>query len=282
MDIVDFAQQKATGYGTVSKYSSPRLDTAQNGLLSIDIDLQFKIDTDEKAGIVDGFVPGAQRSRDRATDDAGSSTMAAKPTNRAMKITLCRLTKERGKGRKVVAVPAEVRQYKFRVAQKHQTLTARLRLFGLEPKSFGSLAELYSHDAHVAVEFSQQVLQFPEQPKLEVGDVVAAVRDDTQFAGVVHEISADKITVDDFGRELVFAPGEVRSQIKVAVTDELLNRYRETQAARGVEASWQDIVTALGVAYARGSATRSAADTWDIDDDVIDAALGDLPAEASG
>ena len=273
--------------------ASPRRD---GGSISWDIDIAMEVPDAEAAQLVDGYVPGALRAY------SGGMEGARGKASTTGGFDLCAVELLREDGTHLARGHAEVRTATVSVTAQQAMLVVRLRLHGLLERAATDV--VYKLDDVVQVRLAAQ-----GAPRLSVADavgvppatrsglvgrlVVAQVDDETTVAGIVVTQAAESLEVRELGGGApvwVWLPASGRPDTVLDVVapanepdlQALEQDYREQCSEAGVAASWHDVITAIGVLYARQVVQARPDFAWELVPEVWAEALETATLNASG
>lgn len=265
--------EKCESYCEVTKVV-PKLDSSGGGI-SWDVDVAYNVTSEDEAEMLRSVFPSAVTAYLRAKDGRGDSLL--KTTLPQQLFTVSFRTKG-GDEFIVKRTAAECRGVEFKVNEKAQTYTAKMRLCHMRSEFYVDLVQSLGEFVVVTVEPQQQDLPLPKADKIEVGDVVVAEWNGQEVYGVYRGEKYEEHIVEDF--QTTYRAQKVLSSIRVegasAPFDGDLGWYRTLVKTP----TWRDLVLALSKFLGEGK-VKQGDNGYIVDNDIVHAALeyGD-PIEA--
>jgi len=249
----------------------PRRDGAG---ISWDLELALSLISDADAELIDPFVPGARRVYNARESSKGE----AKTTGG---FDIVRAAFRSLDDAPIATGHAEIRSVSCRAAKQDAVLILRLRVHGL--LSHAAIRLVDSLDEAVSLTLSSsggaQDAPAPQTAAAQlVGRLIVTDTGSGVIAGIVSAAVGDAVFVETMeDAEPVSVDPAVDSVISITMSDDdslgvMISAYRSACADAGVSASWHDVVTALGVAYAE-SAASPAGGSWELSPAVWASAL---------
>ncbi len=244
----------------------PKLDSSGGGI-SWDVDVAYNVTCEDEAEMLRSVFPSAVTAYMRAKDGKGDSLL--KTTLPQQLFTVSFRTK--GGDDIVKKAAGEVRGVEFKVNEKSQTYTAKMRLCHLRSEFYVDLVQSLGEFVVVTVTPQQQDLPLPSRTVApEVGDVVVAECDGVEVYGVYRGEKYEEHIVEDFGK--TYKAQKLLSSIKVegasAPFDGDLGWYRTLVKAP----TWRDLVLALSKRLGEGK-VQHGSNGYIVDTDTVQAAL---------
>jgi hypothetical protein len=255
----------------------PKLDSSGGGI-SWDVDVAYNVTCEDEAELLKSVFPSAVTSYLRAIDGKGDSLL--KTTLPQQLFTVSFRTK--GGDSIVKKAAAEVRGVEFKVNEKSQVYTAKMRLCHLRSEFYVDLVQSLGEFVVVSVTPQQQDLPLlPKTAAPEIGDVVVAECDGVEVYGVYRGEKYEEHIVEDFQK--TYKAQKVLSSIKVegasAPFDGDFGWYRTLVK----NPTWQHVVLALSKHLGEGK-VQLGANGYIVTNEIVSSALeyGDLNEEDNG
>ena len=244
----------------------PKLDSSGGGIMW-DVDVAYNVTCEDEAELLRSVFPSAVTAYMRACDGKGESSLKTTLPQQLFTVSL----KTRGGEGIIHKAAGEVRGVEFKVNEKSQVYTAKMRLCHLRSEFYADLVQSLGEFVVVTVTPQQQDLPLTSKAEAaQIGDVVVADCDGKEVYGVYLSARYDEHTVEDCNH--TYKAQKILSSIKVGDAknpfSEEMARYRKQSKV----ASWKSLFATLSVLLDQGRVKHDE-NGFVIDDAVIDAAL---------
>lgn len=303
MPLLDLVPQKHTSTATLAKVAIRRdPDGVPPDDLLYDLELAYVVDSKDPVELaaLDSLCPGAAAQAAAGVARQASGTLGYSEDWGERYATV----DVPGVGNAFWQRRAEVRGVKARTVSSITTATLRLRVRGLDAYDASRLVRYLEKQVDLTMERAQQSLPLQAAQastagrpaprgrawdgalgSVVAGQYVLPTNERRSASGVVvaSDVGDDKIVrlqVEDVvaGTSCWICESDVSSCVKVVgpggadVRDQLAS-YVSLAEAAGVPASWDHLVTSLGMAYAEARLSADAEGRWVVDDAVLQGAL---------
>lgn len=274
--MLDLTNRRTTATVVLAAMTVKRAGRNDNSL-SVRLDLAIPIGDESGATTFDAVVPGSLALWRRHSGGSEDRARLNRSPSELMVVAALRdPTAESGVDREpILSVMAMVERLSFVSSPKFVNAIFRLRLV-IDPSLLGLLGTYLDRQVEVSLSTPQQVLPFArseseveqsrpvatERPKShrEIVSFEVEARSTSEKVvygfGLVVEETPDEILVSDFGVSAAIQAEHVIARVDLLADDSVISAYEQSCRESARTPTWADLITALGVEWARSAAAN--------------------------